>query len=273
MSLPPLIDTHCHLDDPRFVEDFDAVLQRAREVGVAHIVTIGCASSVENADQALGVARQHADWMSATVGVHPHDALHTDTALLERVASIAQDPQIVAVGETGLDFYYDNSPREQQQTSFREHIAIAKTVGKPIVVHTRDAAVETLQILREENAADVGGIIHCFSEDATFAKQALDLGFVSSFSGIVTFKKSHAIQEAAKTQPIDAILVETDAPYLAPVPRRGKRNEPAYVSHTASFIADLRGISEEELRAATTANAQRLLGIPDFSPKDHAPAA
>jgi TatD DNase family protein len=255
-----LFDTHCHLDDPRLAAELDDVLARAAAAGVERMTTIGCVRDLEGLDSAASLARRFAH-VSATVGVHPHDAQRYGDDLHEAIAAKATAPEIVAVGEMGLDFFYDNSPRETQQEVFRRQIALARAVNKPIVVHTRDAAAETLAILREERAADVGGIIHCFSEDAAFAKAALDLGFVSSFSGIVTFKKSTAIQEAARSQPADALLVETDAPYLAPVPKRGRRNEPAYVEHTARFIAELRGEDPEALAERAFANATRLFGL------------
>jgi TatD DNase family protein len=199
--------------------------------------------------------------MRATAGVHPHDAVSLDDAVARAVEEAAADPMVVAVGETGLDHHYDHSPRPVQAEAFRRQIAIARRVKKPIVVHTRSAPEETLRILREENARDVGGIIHCFSEDAAFAAAALDLGFVSSFSGIVTFPNARGVQEAARAQPLDALLVETDAPYLAPVPERGKRNEPAFVAHTAAFVAGLRGVPDEVVRRAATENACRIFGI------------
>lgn len=258
-----LFDTHCHLDDPRLLEELDAVLDRANEAGVRRITTIGCASDVASVMSAVEIARQHPDRISATVGVHPHDATHLDDELYDAVRDAGADPSVVAIGETGLDFHYDHSPQAAQEEAFRKQIAIAKELGKPLVIHTRSAAKQTLQILREEQAKDVGGIIHCFSEDAPFASAALDLGFVSSFSGIVTFKKAIAVQEAALKQPADALLVETDAPYLAPIPRRGKRNEPAYVAYTAARIAELRGVDPEALAHTTYENALRIFRIRD----------
>ncbi len=255
----PLIDTHCHLD--YFEAEIDAVLERARAAGVARLVTIGCANSAESMDRALAIARRY-DHVWATVGVHPHDASNASKPTLDALEALASDPKIVAVGETGLDFHYDHSPRDVQRQVFRDEIAIARRVKKPIVVHTRTAPEDTLAILREENARDVGGIIHCFSEDPAFAKAALDLGFVASFSGIATFPKATGVRDAAKTQPLDAILVETDAPYLAPIPHRGKRNEPAYVAFTCAEIARLRGVDPDALREATTRNACRVLGLP-----------
>lgn len=256
-----LFDTHCHLDDGRLFQELDAVLERAEEAGVRRITTIGCANDVATVMSAVAIARQHPDRISATVGVHPHDARHLDDEICDAIREAGVDPSVVAIGETGLDFHYDHSPHPVQKEAFRKQIAIAKELQKPLVVHTRSAPQETLQILREEQAQDVGGIIHCFSEDAPFAAAALDLGFVSSFSGIVTFKKAVAVQEAALKQPADALLVETDAPYLAPMPKRGKRNEPAYVAYTAARIAELRGEDPEALAHTTYQNALRIFGI------------
>ncbi len=256
-----LFDTHCHLDDPRLFVGLDAVLDRARAAGVRRITTIGCAHDVESLGSALKIAHEHPDWISATVGVHPHDAKHLDDALSEAIVDAGADEAVVAIGETGLDYHYDHSPRPAQEHAFRRQIEIAKQLRKPLVIHTRSAPRETLQVLREEGAGEVGGIIHCFSEDAAFALEALDLGFVSSFSGIVTFKKAVAVQEAARTLPGEAILVETDAPYLAPIPKRGKLNEPAYVAHTAACMAELRGEEPEAFVRKTYENALRIFAI------------
>ncbi|MDM7914656.1 MAG: TatD family hydrolase, partial [Candidatus Eisenbacteria bacterium] len=202
----------------------------------------------------------HPDRVTCAIGVHPHDAKNLDDAFFEALATTVADPRVKLVGEIGLDYHYDNSPREAQKEAFRRQIALARAVKKPIVVHTREAREDTLAVLREENARDVGGILHCFSEDPAFAKAALDLGFVASFSGIATFKSAGDVREAARLQPLDALLVETDAPYLAPIPFRGKRNEPAYVLHTAREIAALRGIPVEELAEAAWNNSLRLFG-------------
>lgn len=260
-----LFDTHCHLDDPRLHENLDAVLDRAKDAGVRRIATIGCAHDLGSVRSAIAIAAEHPDWISATVGVHPHDAKHLDDALLAEIEEAASDPSVVAIGETGLDFHYDHSPREAQAEAFRRQVALARALDKPLVIHTRSAPEQTLAVLREERAHDVGGIIHCFSEDAEFAAKALDLGFVSSFSGIVTFPKATGVRDAAKTQPLDALLVETDAPYLAPIPKRGKLNEPAYVAHTAVHIAELRGVDPEALCAAAYENAMRIFGLRDES--------
>jgi TatD DNase family protein len=254
-----LIDTHCHLDAQYFPEGEDATLARAREAGVSGFVCVGV-GSLEQTRSALAIAARRADvW--ATVGVHPHDAASCDPALEGELGRLAQAPRVVAIGEIGLDYHYDHSPREQQAEVFRRFIALARAERKPIVVHTRSAAEDTLRILSEEHARDVGGLIHCFSENRAFAERVLDLGFYLSFSGIVTFKKAVEIQDVAAWAPAERVLVETDSPYLAPVPLRGKRCEPAHVLHTARFVAGLRGVSLEELAAQTTENAGRLLGV------------
>ena len=259
----PLFDTHCHLDFPTLHAELEGILSAARAVGVERILTIGAGRQLDSAPAAIKLAEEHEGFLSASVGVHPHDARLFDESVAASMSEHAGHPAVVAIGESGLDYHYDNSPREQQQEAFRWFIALAREVKKPIIVHTREAAEDTLAILREEKAHEAGGIIHCFSEDGDFAKKALDMGFVSSFSGIVTFKKAVGVHEAAKVLPLDAILVETDAPFLAPIPHRGKRNEPAYVAHTADAVARLRGMDPDALRAATWQNACRLFGLPE----------
>lgn len=265
-TLPPLHDTHCHLDSSRYEERVEDILARAWRVGVRRVTTIGCATGVDDVGQSVEVAtaleKQHPGGVTATVGVHPHDASHWNDALASAVEHHARAPIVVAIGETGLDYFYEHSPVALQQDAFRREIAIARTVGKPLIIHTRNAAKDTLRILQEEQARDIGGIIHCFSEDWAFARQALDMGFFCAFSGIVTFKRSEDIQEAAKHMPSDRLLIETDAPYLAPVPLRGKKNEPAFVAHTAAFLATLRNVSLETLAYETFDNAARVFGLP-----------
>lgn len=254
-----LIDTHCHLDGEYFPEGADETLARARSAGVTGFVCVGV-GSLPQTQAALAIAERRPDvW--ATVGVHPHDAASCDAALEAELARLALAPRVVAIGEIGLDFHYDHSPRDQQQQVFRRFIQLARQLKKPIVVHTRTAPEETLQILTEENARDVGGLIHCFSENKAFASRALDLDFDLSFSGIVTFKSALDIQEVAAWAPAGRILVETDSPYLAPIPQRGKRCEPAFVLHTARFVAGLRGVPLEQLAQQTSENAQRRLGV------------
>lgn len=259
----PLFDTHCHLSFTSFGGEVEDLITRAQAEGVARFLSIGAGEGMESARSAVALAEARHPVVFASVGVHPHDAAQLDEAARDELTELASNPVVVAIGETGLDHHYDHSPREAQAEAFRFHIALARSARKPIIVHTRSAPEDTLQILIEEGARDVGGIIHCFSEDRDFALRALDLGFVSSFSGIVTFPRgTDGIRDAARALPEDAILVETDAPYLAPVPVRGKRNEPAYVAHTARYVANLRGAAEDEFRALTTANACRVLKVP-----------
>jgi len=257
----PLIDTHCHLDAEYFPEGAAAVVDRARAAGLERVVVIGVGRDSSAALQAIELSEQRDD-VSATVGMHPHDAAVLTEQLLAQLTALLTHPQVVAVGEIGLDYHYMHSPLEDQQRVFRRFIGLARQCFKPIVVHTRSAADDTLRILNEEKAAEVGGIIHCFSEDRVFARQALDLGFDLSFSSIVTYKNAHAVHEVARWAPADRIMVETDSPYLAPVPKRGKRCEPAYVVHTARRVADLRGESFERLRENVTQTARRRFGLP-----------
>ena len=260
-----LIDSHCHLD---LGDDADgerpAILARAATAGVAQMVVVSCARDAASAGFALGLARAHPH-LFPTVGVHPHDAKLADDALLAEVERVAADPATVAIGEIGLDFHYDLSARPVQAEAFRRQIALARRLGKPLVVHTRNAREQTLAILRAEGGRDVGGVLHCFTEDAETARAALDLGFSISFSGILTFKNATALREIARWIPLDRLLIETDSPYLAPVPHRGKRCEPAYVRETALAMAELRGLSFDDLARATAENARRLFRLPPAS--------
>jgi len=251
-----LVDSHCHLNYEGLVEDQAAVLARARAAGVGTMLNISTRER-EWAD-IVGTAERESDvW--ATVGIHPHEAdqhPHVDTA---KLVARAAHPRIVGIGETGLDYYYDHSDRARQQTSFRAHIAAAREAGVPIVVHTRDAEDDTAAILREEMGKGAfKGVIHCFTGTGAFADIALDLGFYISISGIVTFKSARELQETAARLPIERLLVETDAPFLAPVPHRGKTGEPAFVADTAAFLATLRGESVEQLQEATAHNFHNL---------------
>lgn len=255
-----LIDTHCHLDAEVYPDGPDAALERARAAGIEAFVAIGVGDTLAQARDAIRIAGKYPDvW--ASVGLHPHDARHATDAMIEELGVLARSERIVAFGEIGLDYHYMSSPKEQQLEIFRKTIAVAKTAKLPIVVHTREAAADTLDVLEQEGARDVGGIIHCFSEDVAFARRALDLGFDLSFSGIVTFKNAKAIQETAAWAPLENILVETDSPYLAPIPFRGKTCEPSMVVHTARRVAELRGLSFDSLAEATTANARRRLQL------------
>lgn len=250
------IDSHCHLNYKGLVEDQEGVLQRARDAGVETMLNISTRAA--EWDDVIGVAERHADvW--ASVGVHPHDAdTHPDvetSTLVER----ARHPRVVGIGESGLDFYYDKSDRDRQRASFRAHIGAARETGLPIIVHTREAEADTHAILAEEMAKGAfPGVIHCFTASADFGRKALDLGLYISISGIVTFKNAKDLQAAAKDIPPDRLLIETDSPFLAPVPHRGKPCEPAFVADTARFLAELRGESLEQLSAATSANFRRL---------------
>lgn len=254
-----LIDTHCHLDAQHFREGPDEVLARAKEVGVFACVVVGVGESVASARAAVELARRHPGEVVAACGVHPHDARLYEAQAGE-LADLAVDEHVVAVGEIGLDYHYDYSPRDVQRDVFARQVDLGRQLKKPIVVHTREAGEDTLAVLASERAGEVGGVIHCFSEDRAFAERALDLGFYLSFSGIVTFKGAATVHEVARFAPLDRVLVETDSPYLAPVPKRGKRCEPAYVVHTAARVAELRGMPVEALVEATTENATRLFG-------------
>lgn len=253
-----MIDTHCHLDPKNFPEGADRVIERANQVNVFGFICIGV-SDLETARFVRELAEKRVD-VVATAGVHPHDASSYSDELERELIPFFSSEHVVAVGETGLDYHYDHAPREVQQQVFRRQIRLARRVKKPIVVHTRSAPGDTLAILADEGAEEVGGVIHCFSEDRPFAEGALALGFDLSFSGIVTFKSARTIQDVAAWAPLERILLETDSPYLAPVPLRGQRCEPAHMQHTAQFIAQLRGMSVVELDRATTANAIRRFG-------------
>ena len=247
-----LVDSHCHLNYKGLVEQQGDVLARARDSGVTAMLNISTRES--EWDEVVGLAQSESDvW--ATVGIHPHEAdAHPDVDTAKLVKRAAH-PRIIGIGETGLDYYYEHSDRGNQQKSFRSHIAASRETGLPLIVHTRDAEDDTAAILAEEMEQGVyPGVIHCFTAGADFARKALDLGFYISLSGIVTFKNAKDLQDVAKWLPADRILVETDAPFLAPVPHRGKTGEPAFVADTAEFVASLRGVALEELHAETTRN-------------------
>ncbi|HEY3447186.1 MAG TPA: TatD family hydrolase [Myxococcales bacterium] len=253
-----LVDAHCHLDD---FEDPRQPIERARAAGVVHLVVNGLWKSAGNFGPALKIAAEH-PCVSVTAAIHPHDCAQAPQADYDQLEKLAADPRIVAVGETGLDFHYNHSPPDRQREVFRWSIALARKVGKPLVVHIREADAEAARILAEEKGSEVGGQIHCFSGDRAAAKAYLDLGFHISFSGIVTFKTADEQREAARLTPDDRLLVETDTPYLAPLPYRGKKNEPAYVVETARRLALVRQVDLESLAATTTENARRLFSLP-----------
>jgi TatD DNase family protein len=251
-----LVDSHCHLDFPDFAADLPDVLARANSAGVGLMVTIGTTFSKFAGVRAVA---ERAANVYCTVGIHPHEAEREGVGEAAPLLARAADPKVVGIGETGLDYYYKHSAPAAQERSFRAHISAARTSGLPLVVHARDADADTMRILGEEHAqGKFTGVIHCFTASRALAEHALALGLYISFSGIVTFKNARDLQETAKSVPADRILVETDAPYLAPMPHRGKRNEPAYVARTAAFLAALRGVDAAEFAAATTANFHRL---------------
>ncbi len=251
-----LVDSHCHLNYKGLIEDQDAVIARARAAGVGTMLNISTRAS--EWDAVIATAERDPDiW--ATIGIHPHEAdAHPDIDT-ERLLSVAAHLKVIGIGETGLDYYYDHSDRDRQKSSFRSHIAASRETGLPLIVHTRDAEEDTAAILAEEMGKGAfTGIIHCFTASAAFAEKALALGFHISLSGIVTFKNAKDLQETAKLIPNDKLLVETDAPFLAPVPHRGKTCEPAFVADTAAFVAGLRGVSREEIASTTSDNFFRL---------------
>ena len=250
------VDSHCHLNYKGLVEDQQAVLVRARAAGVSTMLNISTRES--EWDEVIAVAERESDvW--ASVGIHPHEAdQHPDMQTATLVEHSGHE-RVVAIGESGLDFYYDHSDRDRQRTSFRAHIAAARETGLPIIVHTRDAEADTAEILADEMGKGAyPGVIHCFTASADFARKALDLGLFISISGIVTFKNARDLQETAKTLPGDRLLIETDSPFLAPVPHRGRPCEPAFVADTARFLAALRGESVEALAETTSANFLKL---------------
>jgi len=253
-----LFDTHAHLDDPKYGEDQQAVIGRAREAGVGLIVN--AAENVSTSRATLELTRKY-DFLYGAVGMHPHNAHELNEQGLTALRRMAQEPRIVAIGEIGLDYYYDFSPRETQQQVFREMIRLAKEVRLPIIIHDRDAHEDTWRIVREEKATEVGGVFHCYSGSWPWAQEIIKQGFYIALGGTVTFQNAKKTVEVAQKIPPEYLLLETDCPYLAPVPYRGKRNEPAFVAAVAKHIADIRGMSVEELAAVTTANGRRLFAI------------
>jgi len=255
-----LIDSHCHLDSDQFDADREAVIQRAFDAGVSHLVAIGTGNGPPDLEAGIRLADRH-EAFYATVGVHPHDASKADPEVFRNLSELAKHTKVVAIGEIGLDYHYDFSPREVQRAVFIEQMRIAADANKPIVIHTREAWDDTIAVIREHWDATRGGIMHCFSGGPVQAQQALELGFHLSFGGIVTFPKALEIQEAARMAPLDRILVETDAPYLAPVPKRGRRNEPAFMIETVRKLAQLRGVTEAAIADATAENFKRLCSL------------
>lgn len=247
-----LVDSHCHLDFPDFTKDLDQVLQRAEDAGVATMLTIGTKISTFPAVRALAERFNHI-WCS--VGIHPHEAEREGAIDRDRLVALAEHPKVVGIGETGLDYFYEEAPREAQRKNFEVHMDAARITGLPLIVHTRDADADTIALLQTAQAKGAfKGVIHCFTAGAELARAALDFGFYISISGIVTFKNAENLRQVVKNIPLERLLVETDSPYLAPIPMRGKRNEPGFVRHTATALAALLGISSDVLAAKTSEN-------------------
>ena len=255
-----LIDSHCHLDFPDFATELDAVVARARQAGVGTMLTIG--TKLKAFEGVRNIAERFDDiWCS--VGVHPHEAAEEPIEEASALIAHAQHPRVVGIGEAGLDYYYEHSPKQDQIRNFRAHIAASRETGLPLIVHARDADDDLCQIMEEESGKGAfPGLIHCFSSTAKLANTALKLGMMISISGIVTFKKAEELRAIVANVPLDRLLVETDSPYLAPIPHRGKRNEPAFVAHTAAAVAKLKNVDVERLADATTDNFFRLFKKP-----------
>lgn len=253
-----LVDTHAHLHDPAFDADRAAVLARARAAGVTAFLTIG--TDVGTSEAAIALAAREPD-VHAAVGIHPHDARTADAAALDRIAALATAPKVVAVGEIGLDHYRDHSPRDAQRAALVAHLQLARRLGKPVLLHCREAHAELLDVCHAEGVAAVGGILHCFSGDLAVARRGLDLGLLISLAGPVTYPSARRLAEVVRLLPLDRLVVETDCPYLPPQPWRGQRNEPAYLPVTAARVAELLGVSPAQVAAETTRNAARLLGL------------
>jgi TatD DNase family protein len=256
---PDLFDTHAHLHFPEFADDLGAVLARARAAGVRRMITIG--TDVPSSRAAVALAAREPDvW--AAVGIHPHEARLADEAALAEIERLAAAPRVVAIGETGLDFFRDHSPRDAQERAFRAQLALARRMRKPVLVHCRDAHEDTLAILAEASVRETGGIMHCFSGDTALARRCLDLGLLISLAGPVTYPNARTLPDVARAVPADRLVVETDCPYLPPQPYRGKRNEPAYLAITAARVAELRGEPFEGLASRMSENARTLLRLP-----------
>jgi len=259
-----LVDSHCHLDDEQFHSDREQVIQRARDAGLKYMLAIGTGDGPPDLESAIRLADQF-PFIFATVGVHPNDAQKSNPQTFRNLRELAEHPKVAAIGEIGLDYHW-GVPPEAQFPVFRQQLEIAAQARLPVVIHTRDAWDDTLGVLREFWAPlGLPCIMHCFTGDVVRAKECLELGFILSFGGVATFPKSAEIREAARITPADRLLMETDSPYLAPVPHRGKRNEPSFVAHTASRLAEVRGVSLAELAAQTTANFERIFQVqPDL---------
>lgn len=256
-----LIDSHAHIDFPQFAEDREAMLERARAAGVNTLLAIGTGPGPEKLDAAIPYAEQH-EWIYTSVGIHPHEAKEVTQQHLDQLAALAKHPKVIAWGEIGLDYFYDHSPRETQQRLFSDQMALAREARLPIIIHCREAWTDCLEMIeREWKPTGIGGILHCFSSTLEDAKRGLEMGFLISFAGNSTYPKAQNLREVAKALPLENILIETDSPYLAPQPHRGKRNEPAYVAEVARTLASVRNLGAEEVAAATADNFRRFFRL------------
>jgi TatD DNase family protein len=256
-----LIDSHAHIDFPQFEEDRAAMLDRARAAGVSTLLAVGTGPGPEKLDAAIPYAEAH-DWIYTSVGIHPHEAKDVTEKHLDQLAALARHPKVIAWGEIGLDYHYDHSPREIQCRVFSQQMELARAAGLPIIIHCREAWSDCLDMLEAEwRASGLGGILHCFGGTPDEARRGLDMGFFLSFAGNVTYPKAQNLRDAAQAAPLDRLLIETDAPYLAPVPHRGRRNEPAYVAEVARTVASVRNLPVEEIAAATAQNFRRLFQL------------
>jgi TatD DNase family protein len=256
-----LIDSHAHIDFPQFADDREAMLQRARDAGIGTLLAIGTGPGPEKLDAAIPYA-EHYDWIYTSVGIHPHEAKELTQQHLDELARLAQHPRVIAWGEIGLDYFYDHSPRDVQATAFRSQMDLAHAAKLPIIIHCRDAWEDCLSLIEQYwKPTGLGGILHCFTGTLEHAKRGLNMGFLVSFAGNSTYPKTQKLRDVARQLPLDQILIETDSPYLAPQPYRGKRNEPAYVAEVAKTLAAVRNLAPEEIAAATAANFRRLFRI------------
>jgi TatD DNase family protein len=256
-----LIDSHAHIDLPQFADDREAMLERARAAGIETLLAIGSGPGPERLDAAIPFAEQY-DWIYASVGVHPHEAEQVAPRHLDQLAVLAKHPKVIAWGEIGLDYFYDHSPRDVQDRVFRDQLALAHLAKLPIIIHCRDAWPDCLNVLDQEwRSTGLGGILHCFTSNLEDAQRGLDMGFLISFAGNSTYPKASNIRDVAKALPLEKILIETDAPFLAPQGYRGKRNEPAYVGEVAKAIATVRNLALEDIACATTANFRRFFKL------------
>ncbi len=259
MQWKGLIDTHVHLDFGHFDGERDQIIERARIGGVEKVINIG--SNLKSSQETVKLVRNYPDYIRGAVGIHPHNARDLNGDLLRKIKELAKGEEIVALGEMGLDFHYDNSPRDDQKRAFRAQLRLARDLGKPAVIHSRSAEGDTVTILREEGIQEIGGVMHCFSGNRITAEKTLEMGLYLAFGGVITFPKADELRAIAASTPLERLLIETDCPYLTPVPYRGKRNEPLYVGYVAEKLAEIREESLEEIIAATANNARKLFNL------------